>query len=504
MIYIERTINISDNSASIEEPVILYKGDRNIEVQFIINNSPFKYRTGIDLTYGQLVIKRPNTDPIFSEPAKLSSGKVLFVITGEMIDDLIELGDYDFQIRLLNADKTSRATLPPVSAGILIKEPVCEEDGVNYASVNYTKAATGETLDVFDDNGDYIRTDWANGDLITDSKLNKIEAALYEINNGGGSDLNIVSIGSDNPEEPYYFTGYEFTEEQWYGSEITAVFTNVIMDYTYYANDLVKLYLNGYDADSGMKWLLVVRSDGQAYAYEIHGDGTIATIESFNLVFSTDIDNIWNHMNNNLVSNNQLQQYDSTIRQDFDSDLTNVYNTIDGAVSYIENDVIGGKLEEYDTSIKGYINNNCVTNQALDDFANNTTSFVEQSLNDFADTCEEQFINNTELEEYDTSIKSHINNEISNVNQDISDLATAIEQNFNDFADDIENNFITNDQLEEYDTSIKNHITNEVNTLKNSINTDFSNYTTYVETNFATKDQLDNALGDIESLLGGI
>lgn len=462
MIYIERTINISDNSASIEEPVILYKGDRNIEVQFIINNSPFKYRTGIDLTYGQLVIKRPNTDPIFSEPAKLSSGKVLFIITGEMIDDLIELGDYDFQIRLLNADKTSRATLPPVSAGILIKKPVCEEEGVNYASVGYTKAATGETLDVFDDNGDYIRTDWASGDLITDSKLNKIEAALYEINNNGGNDLNILSIGSDNPEEPYYFTGYEFTEEQWYGSEITAVFTNVIMDYTYYANDLVKLLLNGYDADSGMKWLLVVRSDGQGYAYEIYGDGSIVVTDGFNFALSTDINDIYN----NVVSNYQLQQYDN--------------------------------------EIKGYINNNYITNQTLDDVANDIVSFVEQSLNDFADTCEEQFIDNTELEEYDTSIKSHINNEISNVNQDISDLATAIEQNFNDFADDIENNFITNDQLEEYDTSIKNHITNETNTLKNSINTDFSNYTTYVETNFATKDQLDNALGDIESLLGGI
>jgi hypothetical protein len=182
MIYIERTINIEDNSAYIEEPVILYKGDRNIEVQFTINNNPFKYKAGIDLTYGQLVIKRPTTDPIFSDVAKLSSGKVLFVITGEMIDELVELGNYDFQVRLLNADKTSRATLPPVTAGILIKEPVCEEEGVNYSLTGYSRAATGEVLDVFDENGDYIKTTWVHGDLITDSKLNKIENALYEIN----------------------------------------------------------------------------------------------------------------------------------------------------------------------------------------------------------------------------------------------------------------------------------------------------------------------------------
>ena len=182
MIYIERTINIYENSAEIEEPVVLYKGDGNIEIQFTITNNPFKYKAGIDLTYGQLVIKRPKTDPIFSEVAKLSSNKVLFIITGEMIDEFEELGDYDFQIRLLNAEMSSRATLPPVSAGIMIKEPLCEE-GINSAPVNYSRAAINrEIVDTFDDEGNYNRTTWENGDIITDSKLNKIEDALYEIN----------------------------------------------------------------------------------------------------------------------------------------------------------------------------------------------------------------------------------------------------------------------------------------------------------------------------------
>ena len=183
MIYIERTIEIKKNNAKIEEPIILYKGDRNIEIQFTIENNPFKYRSGVDLTYGQLVIKRPEADPIFSDVAKLSNSKVLFVVSGDMIDDLTELGNYDFQIRLINSDKTSRGTLPPVFAGIIIKAPVCEEEGVNYSVVNYSKAATGETLDVFDENGDYIKTTWISGDIITDSRLNKIENALYEINN---------------------------------------------------------------------------------------------------------------------------------------------------------------------------------------------------------------------------------------------------------------------------------------------------------------------------------
>lgn len=194
MIYIERKIIIKNNEATIEEPIVLYKGDRNIELQFTIENNPFKYKPGMDVTYGQLIIKRPSTTPIFSEPAKMSSSRVLFTVTEEMIDELVELGDYDFQIRLLNTDQTSRGSLPPVTAGIIIKEPLYEEAVVNTASVNSEKAVVMRANDgimlladdglggPFDADGNYSRTNWYGGDIITDFKLNKIEEALYQIN----------------------------------------------------------------------------------------------------------------------------------------------------------------------------------------------------------------------------------------------------------------------------------------------------------------------------------
>lgn len=217
MIYIERTINIEDNSAYIEEPVILYKGDGNIEVQFTINNNPFKYKAGIDQTYGQLIIKRPTTDPIFSEVAKLSSNKensrVHLVITGEMIDELVELGNYDFQIRLLNADMSSRATLPPITGGILIKEPICEES-VNTAPVNYSRAAINrETVDTFDEEGNYNKTDWSNGDIITDKKLNKIEDALYTVNDSKATKDDIPTDISAFTNDAGYLTEHQSLED---------------------------------------------------------------------------------------------------------------------------------------------------------------------------------------------------------------------------------------------------------------------------------------------------
>ena len=112
-----------------------------------------------------------------------------------MIDDLNEIGEYDFQIRLLNADQTSRGTLPPVYAGIVIKEPVCEEEGVNFAAANYARTLSGDAEDTFDDEGNYIKTIWNKGDTITDTKLNKIEDAIYEINDSSITDSDLDNKG---------------------------------------------------------------------------------------------------------------------------------------------------------------------------------------------------------------------------------------------------------------------------------------------------------------------
>ena len=127
MIYLERTVVIENSTAYIEEPIYLYKGDKNIEVRFSIQNNPFKYKNTLAYNYGQLIIKRDTAPNIFSEVTKLSGGKVILTITGEMIDELSELGSYTFQIRLYNEDQTSRGTLPPVENGIVIVEPLCEE-----------------------------------------------------------------------------------------------------------------------------------------------------------------------------------------------------------------------------------------------------------------------------------------------------------------------------------------------------------------------------------------
>ena len=197
MIFTESTIKISNNSAKMDSTIVLYRGDKNIEIRFTILQSPFKYSNTVatniiestNASYGQLVIKTPNDKPpIFSEVSATKEGTILFTITKEMIDEIEEVGVYTFQIRLMDENKQSRVTIPPVENGIEIKEPIAIEDDnttnvVGLAKANYAVATSSDVnTPTFDDNGKYNKTNWNDGDLITNVSLNKIEDGIYTTN----------------------------------------------------------------------------------------------------------------------------------------------------------------------------------------------------------------------------------------------------------------------------------------------------------------------------------
>ena len=197
MIYTERKVSIQNDKATIDSPIILFRGDREVEMMFTIVDSKFKFQSSkgnvIDKTqaaFGQLAVALPDGTDLFTEIVETQNGVVIFSITGEMIDEIREVGFYSFHIRLYNDDKTSRITLPPVMKGIEIREPLIIEgdventDLVGDATVGYSMIQTyGAEEEIFDEDGNYIKTNWQTGDKITASKLNKIEETLETINN---------------------------------------------------------------------------------------------------------------------------------------------------------------------------------------------------------------------------------------------------------------------------------------------------------------------------------
>ena len=72
MIFTDRTITVKKGASSIDDTIVLYRGDKDVEIRFTLNEgSPFKFGSGAspniiektEATYGQLVIKTPGNLP---------------------------------------------------------------------------------------------------------------------------------------------------------------------------------------------------------------------------------------------------------------------------------------------------------------------------------------------------------------------------------------------------------------------------------------------------------
>ena len=195
MIHANRIVTVGEQECIIDRPIVLYRGDREVEIEFTLVGNEFMFSEegnvikSVNASHGQLVLNTPSGEHMFSELAECHEGKVVFVVTKEMIDEFIEMGFYSFQIRLYDsAEMKSRVTIPPVMNGIDIRNPIAAEDETNVVDqgiVDYArifKDQSNEELPTFDWTGAYIKTEWVHHDVITENKMNKIEDALYSIN----------------------------------------------------------------------------------------------------------------------------------------------------------------------------------------------------------------------------------------------------------------------------------------------------------------------------------
>ena len=207
-IIIERTITIKNNIATLDRPLYLYIGDGDITCLFTIEEKTKAARFGSITTtnsitenasYGEVRIYKP--DPGSDSTSRLEStnraeiidDKLQVVFSYKNIDDFSEAGVHKLQIHLYDDDDSerNRFTIPPIEINVLL--PVgYDNNSTDEALVDYSLLdARGVEVTTFDEEGNYNKTVWRTGDIITSNKLNKLEEALYEIN---AADSNFVTI----------------------------------------------------------------------------------------------------------------------------------------------------------------------------------------------------------------------------------------------------------------------------------------------------------------------
>ena len=203
MIYTSVNVKINGNgTATSSNKVVLYRGDREVEIQMSLTGNPYIIK---ESTFAQLIIRRENATPIITGIAPLKDSKVILTITEENIDELTEVGSYAYQIRLYDDDMSARITLPPVENGLEVREPIVDEasGAIGRAMINYSlisRAAIDENS-TFNEYDEYNRTIWRDGDYITDAKMNKIEDALYVINQRVLSNAESAYISTEMQED---------------------------------------------------------------------------------------------------------------------------------------------------------------------------------------------------------------------------------------------------------------------------------------------------------------
>lgn len=180
-------VTLKDDVATPSERIFIYKGDVGVDI--IIELENFNYK--IDSISEKNMINR--IEAYFKTPQGIvkqyndevdviNGDRIKFSFSKNVINDMQIIGQYELQFHLFDKEN-NRITIP--SYYFYVKEPLHEnsDEGavVGYAVVDYSKVQDDDiVLFAMDENG-YIKTDWKTGDIITASKLNKIETQL-EIN----------------------------------------------------------------------------------------------------------------------------------------------------------------------------------------------------------------------------------------------------------------------------------------------------------------------------------
>lgn len=179
----EYSIIINKQKSILNRELSIFSHDKEIDVYFKLMDTDY-----LDLSSNYLlsdvVLVSPLKKQIKSDIVPIIDNKILFTINNEIMNQIDEIGNYHVHIRIYD-DKGGRIKLPHFIMSV--EECEVDDDDLSYGTVDGTAidntkvAKYGKELKTFNDDGSYNRTIWVSGDIITDTKLNKLEQATSEI-----------------------------------------------------------------------------------------------------------------------------------------------------------------------------------------------------------------------------------------------------------------------------------------------------------------------------------
>lgn len=180
MISRDLTLTITDKSVSLDKSIVLYRYDRGIRLNIKLESET--YDLAKEITQARAIVLRPNKKVSATITRDIVDGVFKLDIDDTWTDHLGEVGTYQIQLQLYT-DKPDDECITIAPFTFEVKNPIgVPTDSrayVNIATVNNYSASDSTDVPVGDlENGQYLKTSWIGGDLITAGKLNKVETAI--------------------------------------------------------------------------------------------------------------------------------------------------------------------------------------------------------------------------------------------------------------------------------------------------------------------------------------
>lgn len=181
MISRDLTLTITDTNVSLDKTIILYRYDRGITLNITLKSDT--YDLVDEITKARAIILRPNKKLSATPITDIVDSVYVLYLDDTWTDHLGEVGAYQIQLQLYSDNPNDECiTIAPFS--FEVKNPI----GVPQDTTAYVGQATASNYSAIDnksdvpvgdlENGQYLKTEWIDGDLITSGKLNKVETAI--------------------------------------------------------------------------------------------------------------------------------------------------------------------------------------------------------------------------------------------------------------------------------------------------------------------------------------
>jgi hypothetical protein len=216
LIKYDYTVTVTGNTAKLDKDIYLFRGNKNVHYYFAIKNASFNFKGTTDLIEktnainAAVTVVKPNAVEVANAIAPVENGKIHLKVTEDLIDEEVEVGDFDLVFDLFD-DTDGAVTIPKVIGQFHVLERPCttpiselvatnttnevDQALTDYAIVTYAEPVASTNAD-----GTFAKKTWVPKEKITTAELNRIEEGIFknssqikDIANNQPTDLSLDS-----------------------------------------------------------------------------------------------------------------------------------------------------------------------------------------------------------------------------------------------------------------------------------------------------------------------